>query len=239
MKYDVVVSPVREVSLRGSADLAFWRERLAKEGVFPAEVAGLASLLICAAEARFMGLTFRELSISVFVSRTRSGATRDGAFLVHAFNSNRFFAFVERTLFQTPYHHGRVVVDVELPAKAEVTLAGEAVLRMEMDRGEVAAGRIPLRDELDGFEGPIFLPGAPVGKPIQGRLFFGKLNGSTQVFPFLSSDSLHIRPTANCPVLQWLVDSRFTGEEWSIRRDATHGKSKTTRRTAVAEWFEV
>ena len=39
-KFDVVVSPVREVSLVGHADLAFWRDRLAVHGLHPTEAEG-------------------------------------------------------------------------------------------------------------------------------------------------------------------------------------------------------
>jgi len=237
-KYDVQVAPVCEVSLKGSADLEFWRQRLAPEGLFPTVENGRAKFLICAAEAKFMGLTFRELSISVAVCRREGGADWDGAFLVHAFNSIRFFAFIERTLFGTPYRHAGVRVDVGLPAVAEVTCGGQTLLRLEMSCDDAAVTRQPNRDEVDGFEGPIFLPGAPLGKPLQGRLFFGRLHGQTQVYPFLPTDRVLLSPTADCPVLQWLVDSNFRGEEWSIRRDATHGKSKTTRRTAAADWFD-
>lgn len=237
VKYDVQVSNVREVTLRGSADLDFWKKRLVQEGLFPTNASGRANLMICAADARFMGFNFRELSISVLVSRRDGRTEHDGAFLAYAFNSIRFFAFVERTLFRTPYHHAGVRVDVGLPALVEITRGGQSLLRMEMSRNEAASARQPSRDEIDGFEGPIFLPGAPPGKPNQGRLFFGQLHGQTQAYPFLPTDSVVLQPTADCPVLQWLVDSNFRGEEWLIRRDATHGKSKTTRRT-VANWFD-
>ena len=201
MKYEVGVSPVREVSLRGVADFSFWLERLAGEGLFPTEEGGRASLLICAAESRFMGPTFRELSISVFLSRTLGGTTRDGAFLVQAFNSIRFFAFVERILFRTPCHYAGVRVDVGLPAIAEVTRGGQPLLRMKMARDEAASAKVPERDEVLEFEGPIFLPGAPEGRPDQGRLFFGRLHGQTQVLPFLPTDGVLLRPTPDSPVI--------------------------------------
>ena len=31
------------------------------------------------------------------------------------------------------------------------------------------------------------------------------------------------------PVVQWLIESKFAGKEWTIRENATHAKSKTYR----------
>ncbi|MFM9966253.1 MAG: hypothetical protein ACKV2Q_34180 [Planctomycetaceae bacterium] len=39
-----------------------------------------------------------------------------------------------------------------------------------------------------------------------------------------------ITPAAGSPILQALIDSHFVVDEWLIRRDATHAKSKTFRR---------
>ena len=43
-RYVAKVSRVREVSLLGSADLAFWRERLKTEDLVPAEREGMAQV---------------------------------------------------------------------------------------------------------------------------------------------------------------------------------------------------
>jgi hypothetical protein len=39
-----------------------------------------------------------------------------------------------------------------------------------------------------------------------------------------------IRPSPGCGLLQALRDSHFAAEEWVVREDATHAKSKTYRR---------
>src|SRR4029079_4652040 len=89
------IQPVREVSLLGSAGLNFWKQRCENEGLTPIEREGKAQLLIIAAAMRFKRIRFRELSFSVLVRREQ----KEAAFLVHAFNTVRFFAFVERSLF--------------------------------------------------------------------------------------------------------------------------------------------
>jgi len=85
-RYDVEVSPVREVSLFATADWEFWRRRLEPEGVTPAAVDGRAELIIAGASARFKGIRFRELSFSVALCRTPGGPSRDALFMVRAFN---------------------------------------------------------------------------------------------------------------------------------------------------------
>src|SRR5262249_42901621 len=92
VKYVAELAHVREVSLLGTADLAFWTDRLRNEGLVPTERDGKAQVLIVAAEAKFLGLRFSELSLSVLVSQPREDSLRDGAYLAHAFNSRRFFA---------------------------------------------------------------------------------------------------------------------------------------------------
>ncbi len=81
-----------------------------------------------------------------------------------------------------------------------------------------------------GWNGPVFLPGSTRGKATLGRLFFAKMEGESQAYPFSSTDTLTLRPSSGSPILQALIDSQFVVDEWLIRRDATHAKSKTFRR---------
>jgi hypothetical protein len=115
IKWTAELAGVREVSLLGSADLDFWKRRLEIEGLEPAERDGHAQILVIAADLKFMGIRFRELSFSVLVSPPASGDWRNAAYLLGAISSFRFFAFCERLLFSTPYQHGDVSVSAALP----------------------------------------------------------------------------------------------------------------------------
>lgn len=157
---------VRELSLRGTMH-------------------GRPSLLI-AAEAKFMGVRFRELSLSELLDENE-------ARLIQAYNSRRFFAFSERTFFRTPYAHANVLVG---PRSMHV----DGVLHAEM-HGERAALSVAHEE----WQPTIHLP--------NGRKFYARLSGETRRYPFLASD------VAQLP--------GFTGEEWIVRDDATHAKSKT------------
>jgi hypothetical protein len=226
-KYHVVVAPVREVSLVASADAEYWSRRTLEDG--------RARLVVTGAEAKFLGKTFRELSISVFVSFQPGGAKRDGAYLLQAWNSVRFFAFVERTLFHTPYAGAEVLVDTVPPESVGVFRDKLPLFSAMMGRSEVLAHRTPSRNGPEGWEGPIFLPDSNSGNSVSNRLFFARLEGETAAYPFLTDvDALTIQPTEAVPVLAELVDSHFAGHEWLVRSAGTHAKSKTIRRPATA-----
>mgnify|MGYP003390346321 CR=1 FL=1 len=235
MKYVAELAHVREVSLLGSADLGFWAERLRVEGLTPVEHAGRARVLVVACDSKFFGVRFRELSFSVFVDRPDASEGSDAAFLVQAFNSSRFFAWSERTWFSTPYRHGMIDVEVGLPAAMRLGLEGQTVFSAVMSADSNTPTREPSRGKVEGFAGPIFLPGSARGKATSGRFFFAKIEGETQAYSFSPTDTLTILPSAGSPMLQALIDSHFVVDEWLIRRDATHAKSKTFRRVDEQE----
>ncbi len=236
MKYVAELAHVREVSLLGSADLGFWAERLRDEGLTPVEHAGRARVLVVACDSKFFGVRFRELSFSVFVHRPDASEGSDAAFLVQAFNSSRFFAWSERTWFSTPYRHAMIDVDVGLPAAMRLGVEGQTVFSAVMSADSNTPTREPSRSGVAGFAGPIFLPSSTRGKGTSGRFFFAKIEGETQAYPFSSTDTLTLKPSSDCPILQELIDSQFVADEWLIRRDATHAKSKTFRRMDGQEW---
>ena len=229
MKYVAELSHVREVSLLGWADLAFWAERLRAEGLTPVEHDGRAHVLVLACDSKFFGVRFRELSFSIDVRRPDKSEGSDAAYLVQAFNSSRFFAWSERTWFSTPYHHGTIDVDVVLPASVRLELEGQIVFSTTMSTDSSTPTRKPSRSGLDGWDGPIFLPSSKHGQGTSGRLFFAKIQGETQAYPFAPADTLTLRPSSGHPILQALIDSHFVAHEWLIRGDATHAKSKTFR----------
>jgi hypothetical protein len=214
------------VSLLGTADAAFWKARLHGETLALAESDRQAQILIVAADAKFLGVRFRELSFSALVSQP------DGAYLTQAFNSCRLFAFCERVLFSTPYDHGDVRVSASFPPSIQLSRGGEVVFRAELQAGASAPRREPSRRGEGGWEGPVFLPASRRRTGHSERLFFARITGHTQTYPFLpGQDSMTIRPSPADEVLQALIDSHFVGREWAVREDATHAKSKTYKRS--------
>ena len=105
IKWAARLSHVREISLRGGADLSYWKDRLDRERLVPLERDGRAEILIISADAKFRGVRFREVSFSVAVAPPEPSPGIETVFLLGAFNSNRFFAWCERTFFSTPGQH--------------------------------------------------------------------------------------------------------------------------------------
>ncbi|MBI1901767.1 MAG: DUF2071 domain-containing protein [Planctomycetia bacterium] len=236
VRYIAEISRVRDVTLLGEADLTFWRDRLERESLHPAAHDGKARLIVSSTDAKYMGIAFREVSISVFVSRREDGAGEDGVFLVHAFNSSRLFAFVERTFFGTPYYPGEIEVEARLPAAMRVRKGQETLLQAEMSVASSVSTRPPFRSGEEDWKTPIFLPTKESRGIEKATVFFARLSGLTQVYPFTSTDRLTLRASPGDPVLQWLIDSRFAGKEWHIRADATHARSRTMKRRSACDF---
>ena len=231
VKFVAEISSVREVALLGTADLPFWNERLAAERLCPSEAEGKARVMISATDARFKGIRFRELTVSVFC-RLQYGDQREGAYLAHAFNSVRWFAWMERTLFSTPYDHGVIDLDVGLPALVQLTLDSTVILRFQMSTDSTSLGRDLVHCRDKGWTGPVFLPrGKRIG-PNEGKWFLAKIGGHTQTYSFDPvRDLVTLFPVPTQPVVQWLNDSEFSPKEWVVREAALHAKSKTYRRS--------
>jgi hypothetical protein len=235
VKWVAELDHVREVSLLGTADLAFWTDQLLHEDLRPAEADGRAQLLISAADSKFAGVRFRELSVSVLVECPEAGAQPDAAYLVGAYNSCRLFAWAERVFFSTPYVAGDVRVSALLPASIHLVKKGQVVFRAEMATDSSGTRREPSRRGEDGWEGPVFLPGKRHGKSLQANLFLARLRGDTRAYPFLpSTDTLEVRPAADGDALQMLRASHFVPREWVVREDARHAKSRTYPRTDLS-----
>jgi len=225
MKYIAALDQVLEVSLRGTADLAFWRARLEPEGLFPTPDDGQrARIWISGANSRFRGVHFRELSVTVHVSLNEDAKTANGIFLPQAFNSSRLFTFFERHWFHTPYDRADVEVDAKpfrMNARARADVLIEAAL------GDTELGPFE-SDPTETWEGPIYLPAAGSLSGAKRRHFFARLEGTTISRPFMTDrDQFVIHPTPRFPVLDWLLESRFQGEAWAIRPVAQHARSKT------------
>lgn len=227
VKYVARVSNVREVSILGRAELAPWSRWLAIRGLVPVEEDGFAQILVMAAEMKYWGVPFGEISFSVLVECPELG-NGQGAFLLEAYNSNRFFAWTERNVFSTPYDKGAVWVLTELPASARLARGGEVLFEARMKATPSAGGREPAQRGNDGWSGPVFVPEMANQESPPTRAFLAEVTGDTSVYPFAPEDRLAVQPASD--PLRRLCDSGFAGVKWSIRAAARHLKSKTYRR---------
>lgn len=214
------IEGVREVTLAGAAELAYWRERLRPLGLRPFADSGSAQLLISATSARWNGLSFCELSFAVAVGAGDDESTRGGLFLAHAYNSRRALALSERLFFKTPYYHGQLRVELGPPASVELIDAGAPVFGAAM-----ASARPASWSGDDTWEGAIYLPGA------RGQRFYARLSGDTQVYPFVPGEDTFVIDSAARPaIFGQLRESGFAASEWRLRASAAHLKSQTYAR---------
>ena len=227
--YPVVVHNVKEVSLYGRADLAYWRAHLQPEGLTPLDDHGQAELLLIAADMVWNGVRFTELSVSVALAQPGSHDQRAGMFLIQAFNSIRWFAWAERTFFQTPYYPAVTRVIVEEPVGFSLYDGETVTLQASLAAATPLASRGP-----ETFAGPVYLPRALTRTSKAEKLFFAELSGETAIYTFAADDRLRLAASVRTPVVQWLTDSRFTGKEWHVRAAATHKKSQTQRASGIA-----
>ncbi len=220
-RYPTVVRPVEDVSLIGTADLEPWREMIRRAGVHPfLATPDRVEVQLFGARTKFKGIRFTELSLSVSVCHEPNGEARDGALLATAVNTVRFFAWVERAMFKTPYEHGSVDLAAGMaPSFASSTKAG-SVMRATAARDG--------RERQPGdahWEGPIYLP--PRDARGGGRCFFGRILGASVAFGYDPDvDAFEVEPVGNA-ALELLAASEFAPMVWQVRTGAEHGRTKS------------
>lgn len=225
------VRGVVEVTLRARADLGFWKRELSPQGLAPVERGGAASLLIGANAARFAGFRFQELALAVEVEPDLNSGLAREAFLWQGFTSRRFFAWVERNRFRTPYRHAAIRVSGGPSAGFEVGIAGRPQLRAAMAAAAGADGdpaRAPLRIGDEPWSGRIHLPAGADGPR---RCFFARLEGAARVFTFdAARDAFELAPPPRPAAFELLDASGAVGKEWLVRAAGVHARSRTVLR---------
>ncbi len=227
IQYVAVVTGVHEVTLVANADLEYWKEKLKDEEVKVYDDQGKAELMISSADLVWKGMRSQEVSVSIKVCDNDRNEP-NGFYLIHAFNSSRLFAWIERKVFHTPYYYGRIEVSAEHPVSVIVGEKGHTWMMLH-----IPESRFPVMSENRQWNGPIFLPSLGGSRKDHGRLFYAKIGGATEVHSFQPSvDLIRIQESIHHPVLRMLLDSNVTGKEWHIRKEAAHAKSKTYLRKA-------
>jgi hypothetical protein len=222
VKYIAEIKNVREICLVGAADFEFWKTHLARLRLSPANFAGSAHVFISAVKLQWMGIAFEELSITVPIDSSDSGA--HSIYLVSAFSTSRLLAWCERSFFQTPYAYAPITLQAEQPWSFELRDGPLATIAVQSQRTAPAA------TAEDDWSGSIFLPTAHPSS--QRKFFYARLSGSVQVAPFAATSAaasaqFKLQPSPDQPAIQLLVDSHFVPTEWRVRPNATHARSKT------------
>lgn len=219
-RFPTIVRNVEEVSLVGTARLDPWRAAIEASGVHPWEPApGRVEVRLLACGTKFKGIPFAEVSMGLTIAHAPGGPPA-GAYLDGSFNSVRFFAWIERVVFKTPYQHAQV----DLSAG---TRPGFAVVSLDRPVLTIQAHEESTDETLAeaAWAYPIYLPPK---RPGDRRFFFGRLLGPSVTRPFdPAQTTVSIRPGEGTPALARLAASGFQPTHWQLRRGAEHGKSKT------------
>ena len=211
VKYTAQLKGVRELALAGAADLSWWKDHLAGEGLEPVEADGAAQVLVTGLNARWLAWRFRDLSVSVMARR--SGSDETGIFFARAFNTSRFLVFFETRWFKLPY--SRSAASVELGDPSFMRLGDDDLF------AELGHRKEAVHEEFD-YEGPLFLPGR--------RWLKVHIYGATSTYDFdADRDRFEVAPGFADPVVAGLRASEFRGVRWHVRQSATHARSKTFR----------
>lgn len=206
-KYIAKLQGVRELALLGAADLAWWTNHLAPEGLEPVGVDGSAQILVTGLDARWAGIAFNDLSFSVVA---RQG-DQEGLYFARAFNTSRFLVFFEKHWFRLPYDRRPVH-------------ARDGALKLgDGDIDGAMAAREPAAAEPVDQVVRVFLPGR---KWLQVRVL-----GDTSTHAFDEArDRFEVSAACADPVVAGLHASGFRGVTWHVRPDATHARTKTFQR---------
>ncbi|HMV76452.1 MAG TPA: hypothetical protein PL048_21375 [Leptospiraceae bacterium] len=212
ISYAAEINGVKEIILRGKADLSFFQKKLSEYRLVPYSENGSADITISAVSLEWKKIKFQELTVSV----TALTASQEKVFfLPTAFNSNRFLAFSERFFFKTPYYSGNLSSEPE-NFIIKFSSFEETVLSASKKGGS------PVSVENESLNVKVFLPSKN-----KERYFHAVLQGETETYPFEKEDILEIRPIIEYPVFTWLIESGFKASEWKLRRNAFHAKSRT------------
>jgi hypothetical protein len=223
IKYVAECFGSREVTLYGKADLDYWTRKLADEKLVPYVDSDHAHVMITAVASRWSGVRFTELIIGV-VTADEPGGKANGMLLLSGYNTSRVFTFFEYYYFGTPYAHASVAVACEPPESMCLSRATRTLLSAQRRRGQ--SGRTESVDQ----QGPAYLPR---GKAQIGKVYYVRIRGKTEISPFDGSVDTFAIKDASEPVLLSLAESGFVPQEWHLRPDAYHARSKTYARTIL------
>ncbi|MFN8528278.1 MAG: hypothetical protein U0670_06680 [Anaerolineae bacterium] len=210
MQYVTIIEPVLEVTLVGTATPHPWLPLLQAEGLTLSASTDRAIVMISATASTYKGLSFRELSVSIQVEGNRF-------FLPHADNSIRWFAWVERKFFQTPYRYGQVTTQPMHIAAVEQGIP-------------VFEARLPAdasyQEDNEVNELVIHLPKSLRKRADDPHFFYARLEGAAHIYDGHAA-SVTINAGAAQPIWDLLRRSDFQVNEWRVRQSARHSKSKT------------
>ena len=210
VKYMTIVEPVFEVSFVGTAKRSVWQAGLKDDGLLLPQGQDEVQVILSAVETTYMGIRFRELSLSLLLDDTQ-------ALMVHAFNSHPAFAFVEQRFFKTPYFYADVTFSER---RISVRQKGRPLFEAALPESAVIAAS---RDECS--ERKIWLTRS--AQTESRHYFFARLEGHADYYQPAGASVQFLDGAALNPSFDLLRQSNFQISGWLVRQRGRHSKSKT------------
>jgi hypothetical protein len=222
---------VREVSLSGTADLGFWTDQLEAEELTPLSDNGRAALSIISAVGRFCG-THLSRDQCLGGDRTCQRSWPNPCFLSRtSIQLESLLCLVRAGLVR---HAIRVcrgqTYSISCPRPFKLRGNGHVAFVGSMSN-DAGLGRLPTEERMEQWVGKVLLPSQQSSAKARPKGFFARIAGATRVYPFQEGeDRIELRPFEEDDVFQALLSSSFTPQQWVVRSNATHAKSKTYSR---------
>jgi hypothetical protein len=224
IKYAAEIHNVKEMTLVCTADKNVWSSYLKRFGLIPLGYNGSAKILLIASEMKYMKVQFREVAISIFARKIDDESGAESTFLLHAYNSNKFFAWSERKFFSTPYYHADISFDSREYSGTEVMQDNTPLISVK----NTINSRVPKFEGNEQWDGMVYLPFNYNKRKQKYKWFYATLLGDTVKYDYSNEeDLLIVNSSGSNEILKLLNKSDCTGYEWVIRKSAFHAKSKT------------
>lgn len=219
LEYVAEITNVKDFNLIGLADLVYWQNFLSREGLVPFNKNGKAEIIVTAQKLSWMGISFKEFVVAVTLGN-KQGTSRNGCYLVHAYNTSGLLAFYERVLFYSPYTEAKIDIQ-DSPVSVDVSVDNTSVFKLNVSNNDYFLGANDEKYLLN-----IALP-KKEDDPKE-RFFYAQITGLTKNYKYSTErDSFTLNPIKSTPVIKFLRESNFMPVTWAVRNNSSHGKSKT------------
>ena len=213
------IFPVAEVSLFARVKNEKIGPLLASQSLAPFG-AGMTDMVMVFSEMKYSGMRFGEIAITVAAATRNDPKTEYGSFMLTAFNSNPFFAFVERNIFKAPYRSANIRFSLA-ERSFHCAMRGKGGSK---DSIEVSLS-MPESDPAHiCHERNVLLPGKTNGVL---TFFKARIEGET-IHKRSQSDTDSVHVNIGLDRLNRLAAEDINIVGWEIRRAATHTKYETT-----------
>ncbi|MGM0588912.1 MAG: hypothetical protein ACQETE_10880 [Bacteroidota bacterium] len=225
--YRDIQEGLQELVLVGSARSEYWEDILYPQNFAPRSKHGRVRLWLDFILGYWLRKPYFELRTLVEIELTKHERDEQGLYLVNALNSSRFLSFIERTMYNMPHQPADIAMQTHRPPAFQFREADTFILKGQLSNKPDKIREYEVYSEMRSWKGPVCLPDQHKGLQTDKRLFVSAFEGRTKIVPFSEHlDTFEMNEQSNHPLLLHLLNSGYRAEEWQIRPQATHRRTK-------------